>query len=162
MFKKNRDKALLFVTFTILVFMVTTAIAGGWPGYAAAANNEKDLQQAVAAYYEKMPDDSYKIPEADLKKLVDAKDTGIFILDIRAEADYDKGHIEGAVNIPFKEVGRNLDKLPQDKKIIVYCYTGQTGGQTTALLNIAGFEARSLNGGMNNGWAKAGFPVVTE
>jgi rhodanese-related sulfurtransferase len=109
-----------------------------------------------------MPDDSYKIPEADLKKLVDAKDTSIFILDIRAEADYDKGHIEGAINIPFKKVGSNLDKLPQDKKIIVYCYTGQTGGQTTALLNIAGFEARSLNGGMNNGWAKAGFPVVTK
>jgi rhodanese-related sulfurtransferase len=162
MFKNNRDKALLYVTITILVFMVAAAIVGGWPGSVSSANDEKKLQQAVAAYYEKMPDDSYKIPEADLKKLVDAKDTSIFILDIRAEADYDKGHIEGAINIPFKKVGSNLDKLPQDKKIIVYCYTGQTGGQTTALLNIAGFEARSLNGGMNNGWAKAGFPVVTK
>jgi rhodanese-related sulfurtransferase len=162
MFKNNRDKALLYVTITILVFMVVAAIVGGWPGSVSSANVEKKLQQAVAAYYEKMPDDSYKIPEADLKKLVDAKDTSIFILDIRAETDYDKGHIEGAVNIPFKEVGRNLDKLPQDKKIIVYCYTGQTGGQTTALLNIAGYDARSLNGGMNNGWAKAGYPVVTE
>jgi rhodanese-related sulfurtransferase len=162
MFKNNRDKALLSVTITMLIFMVVAAIVGGWPGSGSSANDEKALQQAVAEYYEKMPDDSYKIPEADLKKLVDAKDTSIFILDIRAEADYDKGHIEGAINIPFKEVGRNLDQLPQDKRIIVYCYTGQTGGQTAALLNIAGFEARSLNGGMNNGWAKAGFPVVTE
>ncbi|HBL36498.1 MAG TPA: hypothetical protein DDZ55_06780, partial [Firmicutes bacterium] len=51
-------------------------------------------------------------------------------------------------------------KLPRDKTIIVYCYTGQTGGQTTATLNLAGFKARSLNGGMNNGWLKAGYPVV--
>ena len=26
---------------------------------------------------------------------------------------YAKGHIEGAVNIPYGEVGDNLDKLPQ-------------------------------------------------
>ncbi|MGE5605438.1 MAG: rhodanese-like domain-containing protein, partial [Bacteroidota bacterium] len=72
------------------------------------------------------------------------------------------GHIPGAYNIPFKQIGQNLELLPKDKTIIVYCYTGQTGGQTAALLNIAGFDARSLNGGMNNGWLKLSYPVITK
>ncbi|QGP91313.1 Thiosulfate sulfurtransferase GlpE [Neomoorella glycerini] len=158
--RNNRDRALLAVTVTILVFMVLAAAMGGWPRSGAAAGNNQILQQAVFAYYERMPDHIYKIPEADLKKLVDAGDQSIYILDIREAKDFAAGHIAGAHNIPFKEVGRNLDKLPRDKTIIVYCYTGQTGGQTTAALNIAGFKARSLNGGMNNGWMKAGYPVV--
>ncbi|OIQ62581.1 putative adenylyltransferase/sulfurtransferase MoeZ [Moorella thermoacetica] len=103
---------------------------------------------------------SIKSRKQNLKKLVDAGDPNIYILDIRDAKDFAAGHIPGAHNIPFKEVGRNLDKLPRDKTIIVYCYTGQTGGQTTAALNIAGFKARSLNGGINNGWLKAGYPVV--
>jgi len=162
MLKNNRDRALLYVTFTVLVFMVIAAIIGGWPSSKVSANATEEIKQAVVAYYEKMPDNSYKIPEPELKALVDSKDSNIYILDIRSNADFIIGHIEGAHNIPFKEVGRNLENLPKDKEIIVYCYTGQTGGQTTSLLNVAGFNARSLNGGMNNGWAKSEYPVVAE
>lgn len=157
----NRRNALLSVTVAILVFTVLAVIIGGWPQAGSAANHSQLLEQAASAYFERMPDDSYKIPEAELKQLVDSKDNGIYILDIRDPKDYALGHIAGANNIPFKKVGQNLAKLPRNKKIIVYCYTGQTGGQTTAALNIAGFKARSLNGGMNNGWLKSGYPVVS-
>jgi rhodanese-related sulfurtransferase len=160
MLKNNREKSLLSVTLSVLVFIVIAVIIGGWPSANVSANGTEEIKQAVVAYYEKMPDNSYKIPEPELKKLVDSKDTNIYILDIRDNKDFVKGHIEGAKNIPFKEVGSSLSKLPKDKQIIVYCYTGQTGGQTTSLLNVAGFRAKSLNGGMNNGWAKAGYPVV--
>jgi len=108
-----------------------------------------------------MPDDLYKIKEEQLKTLVDSNSQDIYILDIRSAEDYAKGHIKGAHNIPFKEVGKDLANLPKDKIIIVYCYTGQTGGQTTAVLNMAGFNARSLNGGMNNGWLRLDYPVVS-
>jgi rhodanese-related sulfurtransferase len=162
MIKNNREKVLLTITLTILFFLVIAAIGGGWPKAGAAADNSQVLKQAVYSYYERMPDGSYKIPEADLKQLVDSNNQDIYILDIRDAKDYDQGHVKGAKNIPFKEVGKSLDKLPKDKTIIVYCYTGQTGGQTTAALNIAGFDARSLNGGMNNGWVKAGYPVVKD
>jgi len=161
MLKNNREKSLLYVTITVLAFMIISAIIGGWPSANVSANGTEEIKQAVVAYYEKMPDNSYKIPEPDLKKIVDSKDSNIYILDIRENKDFVKGHIEGAQNIPFKAVGSSLGKLPKDKQIIVYCYTGQTGGQTTSLLNVAGFKAKSLNGGMNNGWAKAGYPVVS-
>lgn len=161
MFKDNREKSILTFTIVVLIFMVITSVIGGWPK-AGAASNSKTTVDAVVAYYERMPDDIYKIPEAELKQLVDLNNKDIYILDIRETKDFAQGHIVGAHNIPFKKVGKSLDKLPKDKTIIVYCYTGQTGGQTTAALNIAGFKARSLNGGMNNGWLKASYPVVAD
>lgn len=159
MFKGNGEKSILTFTIVVLVFLVITTIIGGWPK-AGSSSNSKATVDAVVAYYERMPEDIYKIPEAQLKQLVDLNNKDIYILDIRESKDFAKGHISGAHNIPFKKVGESLDKLPKDKTIIVYCYTGQTGGQTTAALNIAGFKARSLNGGMNNGWLKVSYPVV--
>lgn len=162
MLSKERQKALFSITIIALIFLVITAITGGWPRTGSPGDTSKALQQAVVAYYERMPEHIYKIPEAELKGLIDSKADGIYILDIRDPKDYETGHISGAHNIPFKQIGQNLELLPKEKTIIVYCYTGQTGGQTTALLNITGFKARSLNGGMNNGWLKSGYPVVTK
>lgn len=159
---KDRHQAVVYMAATILVFLVIAMVGGGWPQAGAGGDDRQVIKAAVAAYFERMPDDLYKIPEAELKALNDQDDPDIFILDIRAAADYAAGHIKGAVNIPFAEVGKNLNKLPTDRMIIVYCYTGQTGGQTTAALNLAGYRARSLNGGMNNGWLKMGYPVVTD
>jgi hypothetical protein len=63
--------------------MVIAAIIGGWPSANVSANGTEEIKQAVATYYEKMPENSYKIPEPELKKLVDSKDSNIYILDIR-------------------------------------------------------------------------------
>lgn len=139
----------------------------------AGAAIPEAIQAAVTAYYEglgKIEDPrfkNYKISEDDLKALVDAKDTSIQILSIRKAEDFAIGHIEGATNIPFgKEMTASFKALPKDKKIVVYCYTGQTAGQATATLRLMGYDAVSLNGGMGMptnvpmGWANKGFPVV--
>ena len=110
---------------------------------------------------------NYKISEEDLKALVDAKDASIVIVSARKAEDYAAGHIEGAINIPFgKDMVAGFEALPRDKVIVVYCYTGQTAGQTTAALRLMGYKAVSLNGGMGKesnapmGWANKGYPVV--
>jgi len=88
-------------------------------------------------------------------------------LSIRKAEDFGSGHIESAINIPFgKGMEQSFSQLPEDKKIIVYCYTGQTAGQTVAILRLLGYDAVSLNSGMGmpvtgeTGWANKGFPVV--
>lgn len=112
---------------------------------------------------------NYKVSEDDLKKIVDAQDENVYILSVRQEKDYNAGHIAGAELIPW---GAGMEKqfgsLPADKKIVVYCYSGQTAGQTVAGLRMLGYDAVSLNGGMGVGanapigWSNKGFPVVTE
>jgi len=134
-----------------------------------------DVQTALNAYYKGLADVSetpyknYKISEDNLKAMIDADDESIQILSVRKAADYAKGHIAGAINIPFgKQMASDFDTLPMDKTIVVYCYTGQTAGQTTAALRVLGYDAVSLNGGMGmaanapSGWANKGYPVVSE
>ncbi|MBU7008597.1 rhodanese-like domain-containing protein [Phosphitispora fastidiosa] len=81
------------------------------------------------------------------------KDSDYFILSIRRPEDYAKGHIPGAVNIPFAQLAKeeNLKKLPPDKKIIVVCYTGHTASYAAMFLNQLGYEAYAMKFSMM-GW----------
>lgn len=120
------------------------------------------MEKLANDYFDNMPDNIYKIPLEELKAKVDANDSSILIVDIRSAEDYSKGHIKGSVNIPFAEMGKYLDKLPGDKEIIVACYTGQTAGQTVAVLNVYGYNARSLHLGVKSGWVgKTNYPLDT-
>jgi hypothetical protein len=54
------------------------------------------------------------------------------------------------VNIPTSElfIAANLAKLPPDKQIVVYCYTGQTASQVTSALRVLGYDAYNMTFGM--------------
>src|SRR5258708_33959236 len=45
----------------------------------------------------------------------------INVIDVRAEEDYLKGHIPGAINLP-KERWATLEGLSKDRADILYCY----------------------------------------
>lgn len=128
-----------------------------------AANEEDALAQAVSDYYTNMGEDIYKIPQDKFVEKVKAGED-MFILDIRQPDVYGESHIKGAVNAPWgTAISQNLDKLPRSKPIMVYCYTGQTAGQTVALLNMAGFDAKSVNLGWKLGISKVeGVEEITE
>lgn len=72
------------------------------------------------------------------------------IIDIRAEADYADGHIEGAIN---STLGGILDAANgATKPIIVVCYTGQSAGHAVMALRLSGYaDAKVLKWGMS-GW----------
>ena len=90
-------------------------------------------------------------------------DKAPFLLDVREAAEVEKdGYIEGAVNIPVREVLANLDKLPGlDEPIVIYCASGHRGGMMLSSLKLLGYtNVRNLGGGLG-GWKKANLPVVT-
>jgi len=84
------------------------------------------------------------------------------VLSVRSPEHYAIGHIPGAINIPWTQLGdpANLAKLPPDKPIVVYCYTGHTGQVATTLLNAMGYDATNLKFGMM-GWSKDADVVAT-
>ncbi len=87
------------------------------------------------------------------------------MVDLRSAEDYAKGHIEGAVNLPYgKGMQKEFDKLPTDKTLVLQCYSGQTASQTMAALRIKGYNAYNLSGGMGaeggSGWLGAGYTLV--
>ncbi len=90
-------------------------------------------------------------------------DKPIFLLDVREAGELEKdGFIMGAVNIPVRDVLKNLDKLPaMDEPIVVMCASGHRGGFVLSALKLLGYtDVRNLGGG-TGAWIKAGLPVET-
>ncbi len=72
-----------------------------------------------------------------------------FIISVRSQENYDKGHIPGAVLMNTKTLftAENLASLPTDKQIVVYCDSGQTSSQIVSALNMLGYDAWSMKYG---------------
>ena len=90
-------------------------------------------------------------------------DKPAFLLDVREVSEIETdGYIEGAVNIPVREVLNNLDKLPGlDEPIVIYCASGHRGAMVMSALKLLGYtNVRNLGGGLG-GWKKANLPLVT-
>jgi 3-mercaptopyruvate sulfurtransferase SseA len=60
-----------------------------------------------------------RISLAEAKKAFDEKSA--VIIDARPEATYNTEHIAGAINIPFGEQDKMMDKVPKGRKLIIYC-----------------------------------------
>jgi len=144
---------------------------------APAEDSVKSVKTALETYFNDIGSkvtNSYKISEKDLKDGLDNTPDQYVVLDLRKADAYAQGHIKGAINVPYgAEIAKNLDSiraLAKDKTLIVACYTGQTGGQTDSLLNVAGIKTLSLNAGMGGssvgfdtrGWLGQKYPTVTE
>mgnify|MGYP003454439415 CR=1 FL=1 len=74
-----------------------------------------------------------------------------YIVDIRSAADYAKGHVLGAINVPFATIAKpeNLVSYPTDKPIMLICYTGHTASMSSSILNTLGFNAWAMRNGMS-------------
>lgn len=132
------------------------------PTLPAVASKSKTIDAAVQKYFNEVPQDSYKIELPAMKDALAKEPDKYYIVDVRKAEDFAKGHIKGAVNIPYgPEIAKNLDSIKEkskDKTVVVYCYTGQTAGQTDSLLNLFGIPTKSLNfgfgmDGFNKGWS---------
>jgi len=114
-------------------------------------NARAAMIEAADTYAKSGP--AHIISATDLNNVVLAKDAAYQIVDVRSAAHFALGHIEGAINIPFKTIAddASLAKLDRSKKIVVVCYTGETSSQTTMVWSLLGYDARALLFGMS-GW----------
>ena len=84
----------------------------------------------------------------------------ITVLDVRQPAEWDGGHIEGAIFITGAELPERADEVPDDKPIAVVCGSGYRSSIMASLLAHRGRkEVTNVAGGMS-AWRAAGFPVV--
>jgi rhodanese-related sulfurtransferase len=121
-----------------------------------------DWTKVWTDFFAAMPGDYYTVKADVLKGQIDAG-AAPFLLDVREPAELEKnGYLAGAVNIPVRNVLKNLDKLPAlDQPIVIYCGSGHRGAMVMAALRLLGYsDVRNLAGGLG-GWVKAEFPVET-
>lgn len=105
----------------------------------------------------------YGVMQMDTFAEITVDEPGPFILDVRQPEDVMKdGYIEGAVLIPLRELGDNLDRLPSfDSPIVSYCGSGWRCTIAMTALGALGWEnVTALKENSYSGWVAAGFATV--
>jgi rhodanese-related sulfurtransferase len=125
-----------------------------------ARASEEDLDTAFSAMLASM--EKYNTTKMDAVMEAMAEDVPPFLLDVRQPEELEeKGHIEGAVNIPLRELGKNLDKLPSfDTPIVAYCGSGWRATIAMTALSAMGWEDVKALKNTYQEWVDAGNPVV--
>ena len=132
----------------------------------AAPTIDKAAETKAAAWdgYKKVLVDvsgkTFPLDPAKAKELLTGNESKYLVVDLRSAEDYAKGHVKGAVNIPLAQLPQNLDKLPMDKTLLVYCYTGQTTSLAMVPLKQYGYKVVSISRGFPT-VEKAGFAIDT-
>ncbi len=106
-------------------------LVGFWP-----TGKDLDKLEKPLSY---QPTDPPLVNVLDVSTLYQKPD--VIFLDARPPADFEKGHIPGAINIPFEEVDLDefwpkvADRVPKDKHVVTYC----GGADCEASLHLARF-----------------------
>ena len=144
--RKNKNNKLTFGVIAILILLVSA----GFVITTRLSNPEPVISvQSVGGQFVNVQE-AYQLVEE-----------GVFVLDVRTDAEWDKSHISDAILIPLDQLPGRMQELPDDQPILVYCRSGNRSGQALSYLVQAGFtNVSSMEGGINN-WIGAGYKVVT-
>jgi phage shock protein E len=78
------------------------------------------------------------VDAATARKLVAA---GVKVVDVRTPAEFQSGHVPGAVNIPFDQMAQRAGELgPPSTPLVLYCRSGRRSGIAVGTLKRQGFS----------------------
>ena len=169
-FKKSIQTLLLGLILSICLFfgleqnllaseISTLSDSGVGTNFPSSLQGYPKLESAVDQYLMDMPSGYYTIANVESLKSLMA-DHQALLVDVREPSEYGSGHIPGAINIPLRKLARNLNKIPSDRPVVLYCTTGyrsSMGVMTLHLLhydNVRGFPPSLA------GWLKAGEAIA--
>lgn len=94
----------------------------------------------------------------DLQARLDSDDS-LTVLDVRQPNEWQDGHMHRAMHISGGELPQQIDELPKDRPIAVYCGSGYRFSVAASLLQRAGHpHVFNVLGGFS-AWKSAGLPV---
>lgn len=126
---------------------------------AAAATHSADVEQALAAYIGTGQHEG--VEQITREELIPRLDgSGLTLVDVRPLAEYEAGHIPGALHLPLGDLVEDVDTLPAGTEVIAYCRGAWCvlAHDAVGLLQERGIRARRLEDGMLE-WRSAGLPV---
>ena len=91
--------------------------------------------------------------EINMQELDEKQKNGAVIVDVRSSQEYNEGHIDGAINIPYYEIKKNVNSVFRNKnqEIVLYCQTGFRSKQAyKKLIKLEYKKVYNLYGGLDN------------
>jgi rhodanese-related sulfurtransferase len=91
-----------------------------------------------------------------------AKDTSVVLLDVRSPREYTEERIANTPLMPLQNLERKINELNQykNKKIVVYCYSGNRSELAVEILREYGFNALNMQGGIIQ-WKAQRYPTIS-
>ena len=87
-----------------------------------------------------------KSPNVHWNQLDSELDRGVKVLDVRTQAEFERGHIPGSILAPVDELRDRLDDLVGEE-YVVHCAVGQRAHTAIQILKSKGIRASNLSGG---------------
>lgn len=82
------------------------------------------------------------------------------VVDVRAPREREQKHIGGSLSLPLNRLAENLERLPRNRSLLVYCAGGYRSSIAASLLQGSGFDSVSEIAGGIAAWEAAKFPVL--
>ena len=102
-----------------------------------------------------MTDPGKEVSRDEARKLIE---DGAQLVDVRADHEWEAGHIAGAKHVPLAELAERISEIDRERPVVVTCRGGNRSAMATAALAEAGFDAAKLTEGVV-GWAEEGLPL---
>lgn len=84
-------------------------------------------------------------------------DSDWMLLDVRTDAEWAQGRIDGSVHIPLDQLESRADEVAD--RVVCICAVGGRSAQAAGYLNATGRRALNLDGGVQ-GWAADGHTLT--
>lgn len=121
-------KMIILITILISILLI-------FSGCSTEKSQYNDQQKPTSAIYE-------KISPKEANALMNANKNTI-VLDVRTEAEYEEGHIDGSILIPDYELKEKAEEILTDKAatILIYCRSGRRSASAARILQELGYTA---------------------
>lgn len=154
-------KILLNLFASLLLLVLPVWLINSSSMLAASLGNEvveSNVFEAIDRFLTSIPNDYYTIQQVDKLKSM-SKNKNALLVDVREPSEFNSGHIPGAINIPLRTLTQNLDKIPQNRPVILYCTTGYRTAMGVMSLEMLGYRNVSGFPPSIQGWKIAGEPL---
>jgi rhodanese-related sulfurtransferase len=162
-FKKFLSTILLGLALSIGLFF-----GAGQPSMAAALSPTfmvgvkvaPNVELGVDRFLTSIPVGYYTIASVEkLKSQLEKPQT--MLVDVREPSEYQYGHIPKAINIPLRTLAHNLDQIPRDRPVVLYCSSGYRSAMGVMTLYLLGYENVQGFPPSFAGWQAAGEAIAS-
>lgn len=98
----------------------------------------------------------------EISTLINSGNENLIIIDLREVTEYSKGHIKGAINIPFNEdtfSERISDLAEKDSNALFYCGRGVKTGKAEKFIKKSSFSKKYILDGGFWAWKEKGLEI---
>jgi rhodanese-related sulfurtransferase len=120
----------------------------------------RNLESGVDRFLTSIPTGYYTIANVEgLKNLL--KNSQTLLVDVREASEYQSGHIPNAINIPLRTLSHNLNQIPRNRPVVLYCSSGYRSAMGVMTLHLLGYENVQGFPPSFVGWQAAGEAIAS-